>query len=34
MGFEQYQEPASELSAATRTFGRMIVSFAREAAVA
>jgi hypothetical protein len=31
MGFEQYHEPASELSAATRTFARMIVSLTEEA---
>src|SRR5713101_5953617 len=27
MGFEQYHEPADELSTETRTFARMIVSF-------
>src|SRR3954469_4418087 len=31
MGFEQYHEPASELSADTRTFARMIVSLTEEA---
>src|SRR4051812_48234835 len=31
MGFEQYHEPAAELSAATRTFARMIVSLGEEA---
>ena len=31
MGFEQYHEPASELSKATRTFARMIVSLIEEA---
>ena len=31
MGFEQYHEPADELSAATRTFARMIVSLTEEA---
>jgi hypothetical protein len=31
MSFEQYHEPASELSAATRTFARMIVSLGEEA---
>jgi hypothetical protein len=31
MGFEQYHEPASELSAATRTFARLIVSMIEEA---
>jgi len=31
MGFEQYHEPANELSAATRTFARMIVSLIEEA---
>ena len=31
MGFEQYHEPASELSAETRTFARMIVSLTEEA---
>ena len=31
MGFEQYHEPADELSAATRTFARMIVSLGEEA---
>src|SRR3954463_15616802 len=31
MGFEQYHEPASELSDATRTFARMIVSLTEEA---
>ena len=31
MGFEQYHEPAAELSAQTRTFARMIVSLGEEA---
>jgi len=31
MGFEQYHEPASELSAATRTFARMMASLTEEA---
>lgn len=31
MGFEQYHEPASELSAKTRTFARMITSMIEEA---
>ncbi len=31
MGFEQYHEPASELSAETRTFARMILSVIEEA---
>ena len=31
MGFEQYHEPASELSAETRTFARMIASLGEEA---
>ncbi|GAC1425082.1 MAG: hypothetical protein NVS1B13_09520 [Flavisolibacter sp.] len=31
MGFEQYHEPASELSEETRTFARMIVSMTEEA---
>ena len=31
MGFEQYHEPADELSAETRTFARMIVSLTEEA---
>jgi hypothetical protein len=31
MGFEQYHEPASELSNETRTFVRMTVSFTKEA---
>ena len=31
MGFEQYHEPAGELSAETRTFARMIVSLTEEA---
>lgn len=31
MGFEQYHEPASELSAQTRTFARMITSLIEEA---
>src|SRR3982750_326592 len=31
MGFEQYHEPASELSAETRTFARMIASLIEEA---
>jgi hypothetical protein len=31
MGFEQYHEPANELSAETRTFARMITSLGEEA---
>lgn len=31
MGFEQYHEPASELSQETRTFARMIASLIEEA---
>ncbi len=31
MGFEQYHEPADELSQETRTFARMIVSLIEEA---
>ena len=31
MGFEQYHEPAQELSAATRTFARMCTSLIEEA---
>lgn len=31
MGFEQYHEPADELSAKTRTFARMITSLIEEA---
>jgi hypothetical protein len=31
MSFEQYHEPAGELSAKTRTFARMIVSLGEEA---
>ena len=31
MGFEQYHEPASELSGETRTFARMITSLGEEA---
>jgi uncharacterized protein len=31
MGFDQYHEPAGELSAETRTFARMIVSMTEEA---
>ena len=31
MGFEQYHEPAGELSAQTRTFARMIASLTEEA---
>ena len=31
MGFEQYHEPANELSAKTRTFARMITSLTEEA---
>ena len=31
MGFEQYHEPAQELSQQTRTFARMIVSLTEEA---
>ncbi len=30
MGFEQYHEPANELSQETRTFARMIVSLTEE----
>lgn len=30
MGFDQYHEPAGELSAATRTFARMITSLTEE----
>lgn len=30
MGFDQYHEPASELSEETRTFARMIASLAEE----
>jgi hypothetical protein len=30
MGFEQYHEPANELSQETRTFARMIVSMTEE----
>ena len=30
MGFEQYHEPASELSQQTRTFARMIASLTEE----
>jgi hypothetical protein len=30
MGFEQYHEPASELSSETRTFARMIASLGEE----
>src|ERR1700742_2267279 len=30
MGFEQYHEPAAELSAKTRTFARMITSLIEE----
>jgi uncharacterized protein len=30
MGFEQYHEPAQELSAETRTFARMIASLTEE----
>lgn len=30
MGFDQYHEPASELSQATRTFARMIASLQEE----
>jgi hypothetical protein len=30
MGFEQYHEPAAELSAGTRTFARMIASLGEE----
>lgn len=30
MGFEQYHEPANELSEETRTFARMIVSLTEE----
>jgi hypothetical protein len=30
MGFEQYHEPAAELSAETRTFARMIASLGEE----
>jgi len=31
MGFEQYHEPANELSSKTRTFARMITSLIEEA---
>jgi hypothetical protein len=31
MGFEQYHEPAGELSSETRTFARMITSLTEEA---
>ena len=31
MGFEQYHEPAGELSAETRTFARMMASLGEEA---
>ena len=31
MGFDQYHEPASELSQETRTFARMIISLTEEA---
>jgi hypothetical protein len=31
MGFDQYHEPAQELSSATRTFARMITSLTEEA---
>ncbi|MGZ4410471.1 MAG: ferritin family protein, partial [Gaiellaceae bacterium] len=31
MGFEQYHEPAGELSAEVRTFARMIASLTAEA---
>jgi hypothetical protein len=31
MGFDQYHEPAAELSAETRTFARMIASMTEEA---
>ena len=31
MGFDQYHEPAGELSQATRTFARMITSLIEEA---
>ena len=31
MGFDQYHEPADELSAKTRTFARMIASLTEEA---
>ena len=31
MGFDQYHEPAGELSAETRTFARMIASLTEEA---
>ena len=31
MGFEQYHEPAEELSAETRTFARMVTSLIEEA---
>jgi uncharacterized protein len=31
MGFDQYHEPPEELSAATRTFARMITSLTEEA---
>lgn len=33
MGFDQYHEPAGELSQATRTFARMITSLIEEAEV-
>ena len=31
MGFDQYHEPAEELSAETRTFARMLASLTRSA---
>jgi hypothetical protein len=31
MGFDQYHEPANELSSETRTFARIITSFTEEA---
>lgn len=31
MGFDQYHEPPEELSAATRTFARMVASLTEEA---
>ena len=31
MGFEQYHEPAAELSGETRTFARMIASLGEKA---
>jgi hypothetical protein len=31
MGFDQYHEPAAELTAETRTFARMIASLTEEA---